>query len=1015
MFHRASVSLFLGRSTLATLLAVAALPAADSLASENIRLTDITVEPVRSGVNLLPNPGFEEGGSDGIPSGWQWGCGKTDATCRIDQSVAHSGRQSLKLTNSTTFGPHVYGMLWLKQPIRLTAGKHYTMSLWAKSDAPGVMNLVGGAQWQHRVGVLATAGQWRRIWKTFIATVDDREFTIRINTESPTDGVWLDGVKVEEGDTPTADRLDRPGGSAWIGVDDEAGSIQGDGSFRRAMLLSNSQAIAGQWNAALSGAESFNKAANVPPGNWRVWLHGESASASEAVRTLSVRIVASDKLVAAVETPLRIYSPKAAFDRLDAIKKQLVAMKKDMETVKSRGLDISYPDATYTVLENFVGFVEEDARGQEVKRAYDQIADMEGMAKRLRAELDDVLAGKRSLPAVPRWTAEKRPVVRGSSFVASTALPNGEAAERPVFFNGFGHFGRVVTDMERWPHYGTNIIQIEFGPSRVFPADGQTSDAPVREMLAILDRAQKAKVAVCLLISPHYFPQWALNKWPHLNKRREGFLQYCLHAPEGRELLQRYVAAAIAPLKDHPALHSICISNEPINVEEPCDAAKKLWAEWLQKRHGDLKTLNSRYGTKFTSFVEVPLPDPLGKRPEPPQWMDFVRFNQEFFADWHKMLADAVHKAAPHVPIHAKAMTWTMITAPDVRFGVDAYLFGQFSTINGNDSANMYLFGEGEFAQSWVLNAGAYDLQRSVLDAPVFNSENHVITDRDLREVPASHIRSVLWQGAVHGQSATTVWVWERTSDMKSDLAGSIMIRPACAEAVGIANLDLNRAALEVTALQQARPEVLILHSTTASVWDAPSYDYSLEKLYTALSFTGLKIGFITERQLEAGIQPEASTIFIPGVKHLSDAALATLRKHQGRLVFVGDGDPITHDDYGRARNPDLQVEKFLLATNASSKDVCRRIVAKLPEWNLHPQMELREVDRLTAWGVAWRSVETPKGVVLNVCNYRKTPVTVAVTQQGKSAALVNILTDERTTGPITLAPMEVRLLRANR
>ena len=212
------------------------------------------------------------------------------------------------------------------------------------------------------------------------------------------------------------------------------------------------------------------------------------------------------------------------------------------------------------------------------------------MAARLSRELKEALAGRRQFAAVPRWTGTKRPIVKEQFFRGAGSLARRRNGGRPVFFTGFGHFGQVVADMEKWPHYGANIIQIEFGPHGVFPAEGQTSDAPMREMLQTLDRAQKAGVAVCLLISPHYFPHWALAKWPHLRKQREGFLQYCLHAPESRELLRRFIATAIAPLKDHPALHSICLSNEPVNEEEPCEFAKQQWQSWLEKRHGDVAT-----------------------------------------------------------------------------------------------------------------------------------------------------------------------------------------------------------------------------------------------------------------------------------------------------------------------------------------------------------------------------------------------------------------------------------------
>ena len=49
------------------------------------------------------------------------------------------------------------------------------------------------------------------------------------------------------------------------------------------------------------------------------------------------------------------------------------------------------------------------------------------------------------------------------------------------------------------------------------------------------------------------------------------------------------------------------------------------------------------------------------------------------------------------------------------------------------------------------------------------------------------------------------------------------------------------------------RGERPVEHSVTASVWDAQRYDACMLRLYTALSFAGLTIGFVTERQLERG------------------------------------------------------------------------------------------------------------------------------------------------------------------
>ena len=103
------------------------------------------------------------------------------------------------MTDGTAFGPDVYGMLWRTQSVRLTEEKPYTMSAWVKSEGPGKVELVGGQDWLYRVHAIGGGGPWRRVWGTFTPRVKDRDFILRINTECPVRGVWIDDVKLEEG------------------------------------------------------------------------------------------------------------------------------------------------------------------------------------------------------------------------------------------------------------------------------------------------------------------------------------------------------------------------------------------------------------------------------------------------------------------------------------------------------------------------------------------------------------------------------------------------------------------------------------------------------------------------------------------------------------------------------------------------------------------------------------------------------------------------------------------------
>lgn len=983
----------------------------------SIELKAVSAQPATVQTNLLANGRFEAAGADGIPVGWLWDRRNTDATCVTDSQVVHSGKRALKLTNGTSFGANVFATLWLSDAVAVKPGRPYTMSAWIRSEAPGRVGLIGGGDWQYRVWAPATGKTWQRIALTFTPDEKDREFVLRLNTESPSPGVWVDDVRLEEGTepslSPSADEADSSYALAPVKPGLE---VQEDGAFSLGFTAWIPRAFKGPAEVQLDGARMLRQTLTLEPGAWNIRVKGEAHGVDKPARTATLSLSESGRVLAKAAMPVTFFSPSRATARLAGLQARLPTLRGQLEALKQQGNDIAYPLVSYTVLENFHGYAQTDIEQNEIRRASQQLDDLEPMATRLARELAEAQAGKLSLVPVPRWTAEQRPAIEGSSFVANTRTPGQSPVRRPVFFTGYGHFNQVVADLEKWPAYGVNIIQIEFGPSSVMPKEGVVSQEPMHQMLRTLDRAQKAGVAVCLLISPHYFPDWALAKWPHLRKHREGFLNYCLHAPEGRELLRQYVMAAIAPLKGHPALHSVCLSNEPINQEEPCPTGTKAWQAWLEQRHGTIAALNAVCGSNFVAFAQVPLPNPFGQRPAPGLWMDYIRFNQEFFAEWHRMLADAVHAVAPALPVHAKAMTWTLVNDSDVRLGVDATLFARFSNLNGNDAVNWYSFGEEEFAQGWQGNAMGHDLQYSVLKAPIFNTENHVIADRETRFVPASHVRTALWQAAVHGQGATTIWVWERTSDPQSDFAGSIMHRPACAEAVGIVNHDLNRAALEITALQQAPSQVLLLQSVTASVADLGSYGDCLDKLYTALAFTGLKIGFVTERQLEAGLVPPASVLFVPNITHLSDAAFATLRRWHGRLVFVGGGELLTRDEYGRPRSERLAADRLAYRYGPTQwRELWQGLWRQLPGWKLQPDVLVADRDGQPVWGVEWRVAETAQGTVLNLCNYRREPVTVKLSRQNTSLAVCEVLSGRKLGTTLSLDPLQPVLARAAR
>ena len=639
------------------------------------------------------------------------------------------------------------------------------------------------------------------------------------------------------------------------------------------------------------------------------------------------------------------------------------------------------------------------------------------MARKEIRECEDVLAGKRKGMESPRYVTS--PIrIDGPSFLARARWPGRQPEERPVFFMGYGHFGQVRQDVEKFPDYGVNMIQIEFGPRHVVVGENEFSDERLNDFLSVCDRAAKAGVTVNLLLSPHYFPSWALKKWPKLEECSGGFFKYCVHAPESRAILEKSLRRVIPRIKDHPAVHSLCLSNEPVNSHlDKCPHVRRMWHEWLGAKHKTIDVLNRKWRTEYPAFDAVPVPE--AKFGSDPIHYDFTCFNQEQFAAFHRWMADIIHSIAPGMPVHAKIMVMAHFRRSlHGVWSVSPELFGALSQINGNDCSR-WVQRDGEWTSNWWIENMGYDFQRSMADQPVFNSENHLIIDRDFRSVPPEFCHNVMWQGSIHGQSATTIWVWERTFNPTSGLAASIMHRPACAEAVGRACLDLNRLAPEVTALQRLKPQIAIFWSL-ASVVAGKEHDDAAIAAYQALNFLGLPIGFVTERQLKRFADGKdtplplrtAKVIVVPSAARVPAGALAGLRRFAepgGKVLRIGDC--FGFDAYGNPRDPGPAVGDSL-SESIAEPDLLHAFEKRLSDYGIARRVRVVGPDGATAWGVEARAAEHEGAWLVNLTNHLREPQEVELLLDGKPVRGTDLLHNESLPKEFSVTPLVARLVR---
>jgi len=182
---------------------------------------------VAGATNLVPNASFELG-----PAGW--GTENADQLFgEVDSTTAAQGKHSFRIDlapdrypvyyNDFTYRVHgtpthgpvtslpLANMGWLP----LSKGEAYTLSLWLKSDTPGLTVRAGVQLWPgpHPSTAFAATTQWKRHAFTFKPAQDSGFVTIEAVLDDPTTGrasLWIDGVQLERAQAPSAFETMRP-------------------------------------------------------------------------------------------------------------------------------------------------------------------------------------------------------------------------------------------------------------------------------------------------------------------------------------------------------------------------------------------------------------------------------------------------------------------------------------------------------------------------------------------------------------------------------------------------------------------------------------------------------------------------------------------------------------------------------------------------------------------------------------------------------------------------------------
>ena len=691
-------------------------------------------------------------------------------------------------------------------------------------------------------------------------------------------------------------------------------------------------------------------------------------------------------------------------------------LRQAIEQARAAGITVDYPLVTATVVDRYldwIGLWANEQRYRIVRQIGDYLSEAPGRAL---AELESMTKDPERRKPVPQPNLGNLQV-RDGGFIAG---------DQPVVLSGVGHFGQARGDVPVLHGFGMNVIQIEIGPSATLPGPNEYGEQAVRDLLNVFRAAEQANVQINLLVSPHYCPQWAYEMYPEVKTCGRGFIQYCIQNPHARAVLEKHLAYLIPQVAGSPALNSYCLANEP-QFAEYCHFSADGFTKWLQEKYGDIAALNATWSTKYGSFEAL--------RQDIPNWGDqyetmktsnlamrydwdvyHMNVGTEFFA-WMKSV---IRRYDPKTPVHVKFMSGAFNYELNQE-GIDREALGELCEISGNDCGLGWP--DNRYAMDWLREASFFDFLKSVQPGkPIFNSENHTFGDGADPSYPPEYFRAALAEGFLHGQMASTMWVWERVMGYTT-----FMWQPELVEAMGRISLDGMRLAPYFLAFSNESSPVALMQST-ASRFAGVEHPNALDSVYEAMAFLNLPVRFITEKQLaEGGWLDRYQVVVVPAANYTPESAFAALEKfvRGGGTVVLFD-DCFTYDEHGLRRTSSGLVQEgteygygsgrvFRFSTEALVGEKEALLAKAYQAAGVAPPLRFVGSETFGVHGVEMRSASVNGKMAFYLLNLKQYPADLPPLEGVPAGATLHELIDnQRYPGDhrFHLEPLELRIVQ---
>lgn len=720
---------------------------------------------------------------------------------------------------------------------------------------------------------------------------------------------------------------------------------------------------------------------------------------------------------------------------------KIAEVKTLLDICKEKGIATDYERVKYATAVQINGMINTYLSNGESEAYAFNTQKASELLDEAKAKLEAYIAGTETPLKVNR-TVTSKPKVDGKSFISKMD----DGSEKPAFYVGYGHWS--AGDMEQYKDLGVNYIQYEVSVNDVLRRPNASEsgkfvvdDSAIARIKDVFSRAEKADVSIVLLLAMHNFPEFVYEYDETANGSKEGwdwpFMPFNPTHPLVLETLTAAINAVVPEIKDYKSLGSICLSNEPLfAANQRPTYYKPIYQQYIRDKYNNsINDVNAAYGTAYSDFSQLEMPSGERKSDDSGKvtsYNDYREFNESIMIQYHKTMADAVKAIDSSLLLNVKQMTpfGAYGTSNNrVEYGMNHEKLSQFLDINGCDAIAYY----GSDQDTLLAKTMWYDYLTSVKNAPVINSEDHIL--RDAIEGETEQVRSEeefkmnmadLWQGAIHGRGASALWMWDKSDWTKKGTGyynTNLTRRADYIAEIGKIALDLNRLSGEITAIQQAKPRVGILYSDN-SMSQIP---YALEATYKAYSkvlTSGEKAFFVTEEQPELLNTTEGlELLIVPCSNYMKAETLNQIKRFidgGGKVLMLKANNKEWLTENGKAHDTALlnsvlsasETAEFTATSSSRVEDTNGAVNTKLDE--MLNQLTMKDVTLTVKNGeVEWTEASYGRKHVINICNHGTVPVevTLNVPSEYNAAETVDLLSKEKVGGSFTVQPNEPMLL----